>query len=76
MLLLNLNQFILTCTQSDLLGMFQASLPMGIGMQQVELVSLRMFMMLADFRQAVLGLQHRCIDHQIGTSLIQGHRIE
>ena len=56
--------------------MFQTCLPVCVGMDDVELVgSFQMFVRMF-IRQAVVGLQRRCVDDQVGTGLVEGNRVE
>ena len=63
------DEFVLRGADADLFGMFECRLPLGVGVEQVELVGPFEVFVQVFVVQAVVGREHRRGDDQVGASL-------
>ena len=64
------------CSDTDLFGMYEPSFPVCFGGHDVEFVATFQMLVMRGIGKAVACLQDRCLDHHVGTSLVQCDRIE
>lgn len=70
------NQFIFLCSDSNLFGMFKTSLPVCVRMDHMEFVVTFEVFVAVFVRKSVACLKDRGVDDEVGTSLVEGNRVE
>lgn len=74
--LLHSDKFILACTETNLLAVLKSSAPMGIGVQEVELVLAFECTVVVVAVQDVVRLERGGSNNEVGTGLVERNGVE